>query len=240
MGGSSSATNYELISTTSNPFSNLYSWIYHRRSSSRSAKVSNVPSSDSLNVQDEARSFRANIGAVRLILRNEATRESFNKLLESKGKQDYANKFYLLDVMRKEIFEKASASKLDDPLLSYQIPGHLYFISSSDLTVKNSIQHILNSIHKLSSGNSVSHRHWLKTIAFVQDQLISYLFEEFEALLLSKEFQSAKTAKNTENSFFVESDATLQSPSEELITLRQVSFPSIPIPNMGHAKIFAS
>lgn len=239
MGGTPSASNNHLVSTiAANSFVDSHQWQWWQ--SSRSSKVTHVTSSDILNVQDEARSFRANIGAVRLILRNEATRDLFNKLLESKGKQDYSNKFYLLEVMRKEIFEKARATKLDDLLNSYEVPGHLYFISSSDITVKNSIQHILNSIHKLNTGNPVSHRQWLKSIAFVQDQLVSCLFDEFEVLLLSKEFQSAKTARNTENSLFIESDVTLQSPSEEMITLRQVSFPSIPLPNMGHAKIFAS
>jgi len=156
---------------------------------------------DKLTVQDEARVFKSKLGAVRLILRNETSRVMFLKLLEVNSKQDYALKFSLLDVMRKEILDTAKSRSLDDVNNDYEVPVHLYSISSPNVNVKTMIQKLLHPIHQLSQNQHTTNRMWLKQISKVQDELLSQLFGEFEQLMVSESFQSARTIDNISRSY---------------------------------------
>lgn len=185
-----------------------------------------------VNIQDEARSFKSKIGAIRLLLRNETSREGFLSLLEKEGKKEYAEYFYLTQNLRKEVMNIGKSALLDS-LVLYQPCGSVMFRNTIDMrkVLNISIKEILLPLQTISYDESASQRSWLKVISLVEDNLLSQLFVEFGMFVETEEFQSSKSGRFVENSFsfsaldpqLTDMDAALPF---DMTSLRQASIPN--------------
>jgi hypothetical protein len=143
-------------------------------------------SSHRRNNQDEARSYRSKIGAIKLILKNEEHREPFAELVESRGHGAILNTYVLLETLRRDVFEASKSHHLNEHV-HIEVP-----LALAPHMCSKEISSLLEPLYAQVNDPEATYRLWIKTIGRVQESLLALLFEEFETFKQHEAFQSVK------------------------------------------------
>lgn len=149
-------------------------------------------SSHRRNNQDDARSYRSKIGAIKLILKNDEHREPFTELVESHAHGAILSTYLLLESLRKEVFEASKSHHLNEHV-HLEVP-----LTLAPHTCSKEIAHLLEPLYTQVNDPSATYRLWIKTIGRVQESLLSLLFAEFEIYKEQESFQSMKMKSPTD------------------------------------------
>lgn len=165
------------------------------------------------NLQDEARSYRSKLGAIRIILRNEESKKALLKYTEGKGKVEYVKYFQDLDELKarpteevrlhlkKYIQEPANTDEILNTMSSkkqHRFSGkqHVIDINNHD---KNMVEAMcLGPIRQLHLDTD-AHVQILKAINITQDLLLSQIAVEFEMFMNSKEYKESNKRSQLDN-----------------------------------------
>ncbi len=171
-------------------------------SSSQSGKYSPNYSSkenkENKAVQDDARSYRAKVGATKLILKNANIKDKFLKHLENENKSYIIGYYDQLDKLKKSptASKDGLVTNLTDILKETLIHDALSILKDesypcSDEKLK-SVTHSSFQPMKILESEEVTLRNFMKMIGSCQENLLMLIIPQVEAFIVSKEFIEAK------------------------------------------------
>lgn len=158
-------------------------------------------------IQDEARSYRSKVGAMRLVLKNEKTRDVFKKFIEKEGNEDgrteFVTYFEILDELKplpkeEQVVRLKKLMSLTPALPdATAVPIDVKMIHSTLWSCLRPLRPL-----KLDTATQVE---LMKAIGNTQDLLLSPVTPEFEKFMESAEFIECKkehldTQKQNKNS----------------------------------------
>lgn len=149
-------------------------------------------------VQDDARSYRAKVGATKLILKNENIKDKFLKHLANENKSYVIEYYEQLDKLKKipTASKDGIISNLSDILQENLVHETLSVLKDecypcTDEKLK-SITHTSFQPMKMLESQEVNLRNYMKMIGSCQENLLMLIIPQVEAFIISKEFIEAK------------------------------------------------
>jgi hypothetical protein len=156
-------------------------------------------------IQDEARSYRSKVGAMRLFLKNESTRQTFKKFIEEQCNEDptvkrveFISYFEFLEQM-KPLPQHEQISRLKTLLSMTPIQQNedITLTKRTENRINSTIWSCLRPLRPLKL-DSTTLPELVKAINATQDLLLSPVCPEFERFMDSDEFEECKKT-NLEN-----------------------------------------
>lgn len=145
-------------------------------------------------IQDEARSYRSKVGAMRLVLKNEMTREVFKKFIENEGNQDgrteFVTYFEILDEL-KPMPQSEQVVRLKKLMSLTPAQPDATFVPNDGKMIHSTLWSCLRPLRplKLDTATQIE---LMKAIGNTQDLLLSPVTPEFERFMESAEFVECK------------------------------------------------
>lgn len=144
------------------------------------------------NIQDEARSYRSKVGAIRIILKNVHTRRALIKYLENYQKAEYVMCFHEIEEIRLIKDDKQLRQQLKNIIASYK---SVMEVAESKHSDQNCIEFALWDCFGPLRHTDIDIATTLQVSKYVhvaQDSLLSQVCTLFEEFLKSKEYENCK------------------------------------------------